>query len=79
MSGARTDLGEFEAALAVLDQIPAADAQGDLALRVLQAKASVLEAAGRDEEAAEILAGVDPVRWPLRSVPRSTRRSSSTT
>ncbi|MBM7497130.1 MULTISPECIES: hypothetical protein [Oerskovia] len=60
VSGARVDLGEFEAALAVLDQIPAADATGDLALRVLQAKASVLEAAGRTEEAAAILADVDP-------------------
>ncbi len=60
VSGARVDLGEFEAALAVLDQIPAADATGDLALRVLQTKASVLEAAGRTEEAAAILADVDP-------------------
>ncbi|KZM34177.1 hypothetical protein OJAG_33290 [Oerskovia enterophila] len=60
VSGARADLGEFEAALAVLDQIPAAEAQGDLALRVLQARASVLEAAGRLEEAAAILADVDP-------------------
>jgi tetratricopeptide (TPR) repeat protein len=60
VSGARVDLGEFEAALAVLDQIPPAQAQGDLALRVLQAKAGVLEAAGRVEEAAALLADVDP-------------------
>ncbi|MHA7132696.1 hypothetical protein [Oerskovia turbata] len=60
VSGARVDLGEFEAALAVLDQIPPVEAQGDLALRVLQAKAGVLEAEGRSEEAAALLADVDP-------------------
>ncbi|HWV76574.1 MAG TPA: hypothetical protein VN027_04610, partial [Isoptericola sp.] len=59
-SGARSDLGEHDAALAVLDRIPAAERRGDLGLRVLQARASALEAAGRTDEAAALLAGVDP-------------------
>ncbi|MFE5292454.1 hypothetical protein ACFQ8T_09775 [Isoptericola sp. NPDC056618] len=59
-SGARSDLGEHDAALAVLDRIPAAERRGDLGLRVLQARAAALEAAGREDEAARILAGVDP-------------------
>jgi tetratricopeptide (TPR) repeat protein len=57
LSGARADLGEHDAALAVLDKIPAQ--QGDMALRVLQARAAVLEAAGRTAEAAALLADVD--------------------
>ncbi|AEG44118.1 hypothetical protein [Isoptericola variabilis] len=60
VSGARSDLGEHDAAIAVLDKIPAAERQGDLGLRVLQAKAVALEAAGRVAEAEELLAGVDP-------------------
>ncbi|MFC8597090.1 hypothetical protein [Isoptericola sp. NPDC057191] len=59
-SGARSDLGEHDAALAVLDRIPAAERKGDLGLRVLQARAAALEAAGRSDEAASLLAGVDP-------------------
>lgn len=59
-SGARSDLGEHDAALAVLDRIPAAERRGDLGLRVLQARAAALEAAGRDDDAARLLAGVDP-------------------
>jgi hypothetical protein len=58
-SGARSDLGEHEAALAVLDKIAAEDAKGDLGLRVLQARAVALEAAGRADEAAALLASVD--------------------
>jgi hypothetical protein len=57
LSGARADLGEHDAALAVLDKIPAQ--QGDMALRVLQARAAVLEASGRTAEAAALLADVD--------------------
>ncbi|MFP3713860.1 hypothetical protein [Puerhibacterium sp. TATVAM-FAB25] len=57
LSGARADLGEHDAALSVLDKIPAQ--QGDMALRVLQARAAVLEAAGRTAEAAALLAEVD--------------------
>ncbi|GAB4086214.1 hypothetical protein GCM10028784_28440 [Myceligenerans cantabricum] len=60
VSGARSDLGEHDAALAVLDKIPAGEAPGDLGLRVLQARAVALESAGRDEEAEAVLAGVDP-------------------
>lgn len=60
VSGARSDLGEHDAALAVLDRIPASERRGDLGLRVLQAKAVALEAAGRQDEADALLAGVDP-------------------
>ncbi|GAA1870454.1 hypothetical protein [Myceligenerans crystallogenes] len=60
VSGARSDLGEHDAALAVLDKIPAHEAPGDLGLRVLQARSIALEAAGRPDEAQAILAGVDP-------------------
>ncbi|MBO0607759.1 hypothetical protein [Myceligenerans salitolerans] len=60
VSGARSDLGEHDAALAVLDKIPADEAPGDLGLRVLQARAVALEAAGRADEAAAVLADVDP-------------------
>ncbi|MBL0885312.1 hypothetical protein [Myceligenerans indicum] len=60
VSGARSDLGEHDAALAVLDKIPADEATGDLGLRVLQARSVALEAAGRTDEAAAVLAGVDP-------------------
>lgn len=59
VSGARVDLGELDAALAVLAHVPTAGTRGELGARVQQAKASVLEAAGRTEEAAEILAGID--------------------
>lgn len=59
-SGARSDLGEHEAALVVLDRIPAADQPGDLRFRVLQARAVALEAAGRTDEASRLLAGIDP-------------------
>ncbi|MCZ2264404.1 hypothetical protein [Isoptericola sp. QY 916] len=59
-SGARSDLGEHDAAIAVLDRIPAAERRGDLGLRVLQARAAALEASGREDEAARLLAGVDP-------------------
>lgn len=60
VSGARSDLGEHDAALAVLDKIPAGEAPGDLGLRVLQARSVALEAAGRSDEAAAVLAAVDP-------------------
>ncbi|MEG3613891.1 hypothetical protein [Isoptericola haloaureus] len=60
VSGARSDLGEHDAALVVLDRIPAAERKGDLGLRVLQARAVALEAAGRTDEAARVLAGIDP-------------------
>ncbi|WP_425954168.1 hypothetical protein [Xylanimonas sp. McL0601] len=58
VSGARSDLGEHDAALVVLNKIP--PQRGDLALRVLAARAAALEAAGRLEEAAALLADVDP-------------------
>jgi len=58
VSGARSDLGEHDAALVVLDKL--APQQGDLALRVLAARAAALQAAGREDEAAALLATVDP-------------------
>jgi hypothetical protein len=59
VSGARVDLGELDAALAALEQVPVIGTRGELGARVLQARAAVLEVAGRTEEAAEILAGID--------------------
>ncbi|PJJ74442.1 hypothetical protein CLV28_1939 [Sediminihabitans luteus] len=58
VSGARSDLGEHEAALAVLDAITGVT--GELSARVAQARAGVLEALGRPDEAAAVLAGIDP-------------------
>jgi len=57
-SGARCDLAQWDAALAALDRLP--KLSGDERLRVLAARAGVLEAAGRESEAAEILAAIDP-------------------
>ncbi|MCB7138166.1 hypothetical protein [Cellulosimicrobium marinum] len=59
VSGARVDLGELDAALAVLEQVPAAGARGELGARVVQARAAVLEVSGRTEEAAALLATLD--------------------
>ncbi|MBD5787721.1 hypothetical protein IF650_16275 [Cellulosimicrobium terreum] len=59
VSGARVDLGELDAALAVLDHVPAAGRVGQLGARVVQARAAVLELAGRTEEAASLLGGLD--------------------
>ncbi|MCL1799902.1 MAG: hypothetical protein FWG25_00860 [Promicromonosporaceae bacterium] len=56
-AGARADLGQFDAALATLDRLPRLE--GDTALRVLIARATVLQAAGRDEEAKELLSDFD--------------------
>jgi tetratricopeptide (TPR) repeat protein len=58
VSGARLDLGQPEAALAVLDRL--AGLKGDAALRVLQARETALRAAGRGDEAAAMLDGIDP-------------------
>jgi tetratricopeptide (TPR) repeat protein len=58
VSGARSDLGEHDAALLALDKLPTL--KGDLALRVLQARAAALEAAGRTDEAEALLADIDP-------------------
>jgi hypothetical protein len=57
-SGARSDLGEYDAALAVLDGLP--PLKGDLDLRAQLARAAALEAAGRLDEATAILAELDP-------------------
>jgi len=56
-SGARADLGEYDAALATLDKLP--PLEGDLALRVLMARAAVLQAAGKFDEAKELLSDFD--------------------
>lgn len=55
VSGARLDLGDPGAALAALSAPLARAATGELAERVLEARATALEAAGRTEEAAELL------------------------
>jgi len=54
VSGARGDLGEFEAGLAALDAVPEPKRDKDLALRLVQARITLLERAGRDDEAAAI-------------------------
>ncbi|MFI2751799.1 hypothetical protein ACGIF2_00010 [Cellulomonas sp. P22] len=55
-SGARLDLGEPEAAVATLSTPAVRTATGVLAVRVAQARAAALEAAGRTEDAAAELA-----------------------
>lgn len=57
VSGARLDLGQPDAAVAALEQAPVRRATGLLAVRVAQARAVALEAAGRADEAAAELAG----------------------
>lgn len=59
LSGARMDLGEPEAAEATLDSLELAGIDKLQRLRVLQAKAGILEATGRAEQAAALLSGVD--------------------
>ncbi|WP_255432467.1 hypothetical protein [Cellulomonas sp. SLBN-39] len=56
VSGARLDLAEPEAAVAVLSTPEVRAARGVLAVRVAQARSAALEAAGRGEEAAAELA-----------------------
>ncbi|WP_210728627.1 hypothetical protein, partial [Cellulomonas septica] len=56
VSGARLDLGQSEAAVAVLSSPAVQQATGVLAVRVAQARATALEAAGRADEAATLLA-----------------------
>jgi hypothetical protein len=57
VSGARLDLGEPEAALATLSSPVVRSATGVLAVRVAEARATALEAAGRGDEAAAELSG----------------------
>lgn len=57
VSGARLDLGEPEAAVAVLRAPSVRQATGVVAVRVAHALAQALEAAGHSGEAQEILAG----------------------
>ena len=57
VSGARLDLDQPDAAVAALDQAAVRQATGLLAVRVAQARAVALEAAGRADEAAAELAG----------------------
>lgn len=56
VSGARLDLGQTEAAVAVLSSPAVQQQSGVLGVRVAQARATALEAAGRPEEAASLLA-----------------------
>lgn len=57
VSGARLDLGEPEAAIAVLRAPVVRDATGVVAVRVAQALAAAYEAAGRADDAQAALAG----------------------
>jgi len=60
VSGARLDLGQPEAAVAVLDTALARSAKGVTAIRLAQARATALEAAGRADAARAELAGYTP-------------------
>lgn len=60
LSGARLDLGQPEAAVAVLDTPAARAANGVLAARVAQARATALSALGRQDEADAELARFTP-------------------
>src|SRR5690606_31186393 len=55
VSGARLDLGDPEAALAVL--APLASKDRHVAARIAHARAGALEALGREDEAAQALVG----------------------
>ena len=57
VSGARLDLGQAEAAVAALSTPAVRASGGVLAVRVAQARATALEAAGRSDDAAAELAG----------------------
>jgi hypothetical protein len=57
VSGARLDLGQAEAAVAALSTPAVRASGGVLAVRVAQARATALEAAGRADDAAAELAG----------------------
>lgn len=60
VAGARMDLGETEAALVTLADIDLTGVARVQQVRVLQARADILESVGRDEEAAAALEGVTP-------------------
>lgn len=67
VAGARLDLGDPEAALAVLSSPLVRGATGELADRVTEARAEVLEAAGRGAEASKLRATLaqadEPEAW----------------
>lgn len=71
VSGARLDLGETEAAEAVLDAISVPKGNRELAVRVIEARMGVLEAAGRNDEAAALLATLTPKERALLADPDS--------
>ena len=71
VSGARLDLGETEAAEAVLSAITVPKGNRELAVRVIEARMGVLEAAGRADEAAALLATLSPKERALLADPDS--------
>lgn len=71
VSGARLDLGETEAAEAVLSSITVPKGNRELAVRVIEARMGVLEAAGRADEAAALLATLSPKERALLADPDS--------
>jgi hypothetical protein len=56
VSGARLDLGEGEAAQAVLDSLVVPKGNRELEVRVIEARIGVLESLGRNDDAARLLA-----------------------
>ncbi|MGP7960776.1 hypothetical protein ACTVCO_08205 [Sanguibacter sp. A247] len=60
VAGARMDLGESDAALVTLREIDVTGVSRVQHVRVLQAQADILEALGRDDDAAAMLEGVTP-------------------
>ena len=60
VSGARVDMGENDAALANLEAIEVPAGRRDLKVRVVGAKAAILELLGRDAEVEELLSHLSP-------------------
>ncbi|WP_250445757.1 hypothetical protein [Actinotalea sp. C106] len=60
ISGARVDLGDPDAALAVLSPYLSSALDPELSTRVAEARASALTAAGRGDEAAQVLQAINP-------------------
>ncbi|MGO1318253.1 MAG: hypothetical protein ACTMIR_14630 [Cellulomonadaceae bacterium] len=60
VSGARTDLGEIEAAEAVLDDVDSRGASVEERARLRRAKATLLESQQRFDEAQTVLDSIDP-------------------
>ncbi len=60
VAGARVDLGENDAALAHLDSLNIPQSRRDLSVRLIGAKAAILEVLNRHDEAEELLSHLSP-------------------